>query len=92
MTTLDLVNLKRLVAGDAVATRGVATLEAAGGPDMVFPPTHADEDPNNHRGAKYAFENRRIDGGDVHPEDFDGLTDTVLTQVPALWRGWPRVE
>jgi len=43
--SLNLELLKKLVAGDAVAIRGAATLEPAGGPgDKIFPPTHAVDD------------------------------------------------
>jgi hypothetical protein len=63
---LTVEELKKLVAGDTVAIRGVATLEPAGGPgDKIFPPTHAVDDKNKKPGAKYAFETRRIDGHDV---------------------------
>ncbi|HRQ85132.1 MAG TPA: type I-U CRISPR-associated protein Cas7, partial [Flavobacteriales bacterium] len=63
---MTLEELKKLVDGDAVAIRGTATLEPAGGPgDKIFPPTHAVDDKNKKPGAKYAFETRRIDGQDV---------------------------
>jgi CRISPR-associated protein Csb1 len=63
-TTLTYDHLKALLEGDAVAIRGVATLEPAGGPgDKIFPPTHAVDDKNKKPGdgAKYAFETRRIE-------------------------------
>lgn len=67
---LDLAALRELVCGGAVAIRGRATLEPAGGPgDKVFPPTHSvrgkkDDDlwrmkPDERRGVKYAGEWRR---------------------------------
>ena len=60
---LDLALLKKLVDGDAVAIRGTATLEPAGGPgEKIFPPSHAVDNPRE-AGAKYAFEQRRINGG-----------------------------
>ncbi|MGH8727250.1 MAG: type I-G CRISPR-associated RAMP protein Csb1/Cas7g [Burkholderiales bacterium] len=91
--------LKSLVAGDAVAIRGTAVLEPAGGPgDKVFPPTHSvrgkkDDDlwrmrPDERRGIKYAFETRRIGGRDV----LCVLIDSVQSQanrmeeaLEALW-------
>ncbi|HWB30686.1 MAG TPA: type I-U CRISPR-associated protein Cas7, partial [Vicinamibacterales bacterium] len=66
--SLSLEELRKLVDGNAVAIRGRATLEPAGGPgDKIFPPTHAVEDKNKkpEPGAKYALETRRIDGHDV---------------------------
>lgn len=84
-------DLKKLIEGDAVAIRGVATLEPAGGPgDKVFPPTHAIDDKNKKSGAKYAFETRRIGGQDVACV----LIDSVQSQanrmeeaLQALWDG-----
>lgn len=86
---LNVEQLTQLVAGDAVAIRGVATLEPAGGPgDKVFPPTHAVDDKNKKPGAKYAFETRRIDRQDV----MCVLLDSVQSQanrmeesLQALW-------
>ena len=76
MLTYD--DLKRFVAGDTVAIRGIATLEPAGGPgDKVFPPTHAIDDRNKNPGAKYAFETRRISGQDV----MCVLIDSVQSQA-----------
>lgn len=87
--TLDL--LKRYVAGDAVAIRGVATLEPAGGPgDKVFPPTHA-IDANNKRpepGAKYAFETRRIEGRDVRCVLIDSVQSQANRMEEALEVLW----
>jgi len=59
--------LKKLVAADAVAIRGRATLEPAGGPgDKVFPPSHSvDKKDERTPGAKYAFERRRLEQGEV---------------------------
>lgn len=58
--------LKRLtdfVAGGAVALRGRAVLEPAGGPgDKVFPPTHLIDKNARDAGAKYAAERRVIEG------------------------------
>lgn len=65
-SSLTYDDLKKLLDGDTVAIRGVATLEPAGGPgDKIFPPTHAVDDKNKKPGAKYAFETRRIGGQDV---------------------------
>ena len=83
--------LRNFVARDAVAIRGTATLEPAGGPgDKVFPPTHSvrgkkDEDlwrmrPDERRGIKYAFETRRINGSDVACV----LIDSVQSQANRL--------
>ena len=80
--------LKGLVEGDAVAIRGIAKLEPAGGPeDKVFPPTHSvrgkkDDDlwrmrPDDRRGIKYAFEKRRIKGVNVDCV----LIDSVQSQA-----------
>jgi len=85
-TPLTLDHLKSLVEGDAVAIRGMATLEPAGGPgDKVFPPTHSVGDRATTR---YAFEKRRIDGRDVECV----LIDSVQSQanrmeevLEALW-------
>lgn len=95
--TFDL--LKRLVAGDAVAIRGTATLEPAGGPgDKVFPPTHSvrgkkDEDlwrmsPNDRRGIKYAFERRRIDGREVDCVLLDSVQSQANRMEEALEALW----
>jgi CRISPR-associated protein Csb1 len=82
--------LKKLVT-DAVAIRGVAILEPAGGPgDKIFPPTHLVDKNNKKPGAKYAFETRRIDGREVQCV----LVDSVQSQanrmeeaLQALWAG-----
>jgi CRISPR-associated protein Csb1 len=89
--SLNADQLRELVAGDAVAIRGLATLQPAGGPgDKVFPPTHAVDDKNRKPGAKYAFEARRIDGN----EKTCVLIDSVQSQanrmedaLQALWTG-----
>jgi CRISPR-associated protein Csb1 len=100
--TIDL--LKRLVAGDdeadaAVAIRGTATLEPAGGSgDKVFPPTHSvrgkkDEDlwrmrPDERRGIKYAFETRRINGSDVACVLIDSVQSQANRMEEALEALW----
>lgn len=64
LVTLDL--LRKLVDTDAVAIRGRAELEAAGGPgDKVFPPSHSVDKTEKRAGAKYAFESRRQRDGSV---------------------------
>ena len=74
--------LRKLVAGDAVAIRGRATLDPAGGPgDKIFPPTYAvDDKKKSEPGAKYAFEKRRIDNQDVPCV----LIDSVQSQANRL--------
>lgn len=87
---LNLALLKDLVAGGAVAIRGRAILEPAGGPgDKVFPPTHSVGERETQAGAKYALEKRRLPGGQV--EDCV-LLDSVQSQanrmedaLQALW-------
>ena len=60
---LSLKRLTDLVAGGAVALRGRAILEPAGGSgDKVFPPSHMVDDNARNAGAKYAAERRVIDG------------------------------
>ena len=83
--------LKSLVAGDAVAIRGTATLEPAGGPgDKVFPPTHALDDKNKNPapGAKYAFETRRIRGQDVTCVLLDSVQSQANRMEEALQALW----
>jgi CRISPR-associated protein Csb1 len=81
--------LKKLVSGDAVAIRGTATLEPAGGPgDKIFPPTHAVADRNNKPGAKYAFETRRIDGRDVTCVLIDSVQSQANRMEEALEALW----
>ncbi|MGH7719122.1 MAG: type I-G CRISPR-associated RAMP protein Csb1/Cas7g [Gemmatimonadaceae bacterium] len=86
--TLEL--LTKLVEGDAVAIRGRAVLEPAGGPgDKVFPPSHSVDKNAKEPGAKYAFETRRRDKSDVRCV----LLDSVQSQanwmeeaLQSLWR------
>lgn len=88
---MDVEQLKNLVAGDAVAIRGAAILEPAGGPgDKVFPPTHAVDDKNKKPapGAKYAFETRRIDGQDktcVLIDSVQSQANRMEEALQALW-------
>lgn len=82
--------LKRLVAGDAVAIRGTATLEPAGGAgDKVFPPTHAVDDKRKPEpGAKYAFEKRRIGGQDATCVLVDSVQSQANRMEEALQMLW----
>jgi CRISPR-associated protein Csb1 len=82
--------LRKLVAGDAVAIRGVATLEPAGGPgDKIFPPTHAVDDKKRPEpGAKYAFETRRIDIQDVRCVLIDSVQSQANRMEEALQALW----
>lgn len=82
-------DLKKLIEGDAVAIRGVAMLEPAGGPgDKVFPPTHAVDDKNKKAGAKYAFETRRIGGQDVSCVLIDSVQSQANRMEEALQALW----
>jgi len=88
---LTLEHLRSLVAGDAVAIRGRATLEPAGGAgDKVFPPSHMTEKNAREPGAKYAMEARVIRG----VQTTCVLLDSVQSQanrmeeaLEALWTG-----
>ncbi|HVZ34999.1 MAG TPA: type I-U CRISPR-associated RAMP protein Csb1/Cas7u, partial [Polyangiaceae bacterium] len=88
---LNIEQLTKLVAGDAVAIRGTATLEPGGGPgDKIFPPTHAVDDRNKRPepGAKYAFETRRIDGHDVKCVLIDSVQSQANRMEEALQALW----
>lgn len=86
---LNADELKKLVVGDAVAIRGTATLEPAGGPgDKVFPPTHAVDKNNEKPGAKYAFETRRIDGNDATCVLIDSVQSQANRMEEALQALW----
>jgi CRISPR-associated protein Csb1 len=79
--------LKKLVT-DAVAIRGVAILEPAGGPgDKIFPPTHKVDD-EKKPGAKYAFEMRRIDGREVQCVLIDSVQSQANRMEEALEALW----
>ena len=87
--TLNAKQLRALVVGDAVAIRGTATLEPAGGAgDKIFPPTHAVDDKNKKPGAKYAFETRRIDGRDVLCVLIDSVQSQANRMEEALQTLW----
>lgn len=86
---LNVAQLKELVAGGAVAIRGTATLEPAGGAgDKIFPPTHKVEDKNKEPGAKYAFETRRIDGQDATCVLIDSVQSQANRMEEALQALW----
>jgi len=88
-TSLTYDELKKLIEGDAVAIRGVATLEPAGGPgDKVFPPTHAIEKTNTKPGAKYAFETRRLNGENVTCVLIDSVQSQANRMEEALQALW----
>jgi CRISPR-associated protein Csb1 len=88
--TLDADGLRQLVSGDAVAIRGTATLEPAGGPgDKIFPPTHAITDKKKEEpGAKYAFETRRIGGQNVECVLIDSVQSQANRMEEALQALW----
>jgi CRISPR-associated protein Csb1 len=77
--SLTLKRLTELVDGGAVAIRGRAELEPAGGPeDKVFPPSHMTD--SRDSGAKYAAEQRVIKGAIKHCV----LLDSVQSQANRL--------
>lgn len=76
--SITLKEFTQYVEGDAVAIRGRAVLEPAGGSgDKIFPPSHSVGDNDKRPGAKYAFETRRIDGKEVSCV----LIDSVQSQA-----------
>lgn len=86
---LNIEQLKKFVKGEAVAIRGTATLEPAGGPgDKIFPPTHAVDDNNKKPGAKYALETRRIDGHDMTCVLLDSVQSQANRMEEALQTLW----
>ena len=87
---LNADQLRALVAGDAVAIRGRATLEPAGGAgDKIFPPTHAVDDKRKPEpGAKYAFEKRRIGGQDATCVLIDSVQSQANRMEEALQTLW----
>lgn len=87
--TLTLERLATLVEGDAVAIRGRAVLEPAGGPgDKVFPPSHSVGDRETRDGAKYAFETRRRGGSDVRCVLLDSVQSQANRMEEALEALW----
>ncbi|MFB3854002.1 MAG: type I-U CRISPR-associated RAMP protein Csb1/Cas7u [Vicinamibacterales bacterium] len=87
--TLTPGTLRSLVEGDAVAIRGTATLEPAGGTlDKVFPPTHSVDKNDRQPGAKYAFEKRRVGGQDVTCVLLDSVQSQANRMEEALEALW----
>lgn len=83
--TLDL--LKDLASGNAVAIRGSAVLEPAGGPgDKVFPPTHSVDE--RRADTRYAFEQRRINGHDTSCVLLDSVQSQANRMEEALQALW----
>lgn len=88
-TQVKLGDLRQLVDGDAVAIRGRATLEPAGGSsDKIFPPSHSIEKNEKRPGAKYAFETRRRDGRDVACVLLDSVQSQANRMEDALQALW----
>lgn len=86
---LDLNLLKELVAGKAVAIRGRARLQPAGGPgDKVFPPTHSVDEKKARAGARYAFETRKIDKAEVSCVLLDSVQSQANRMEEALQALW----
>jgi len=87
---ITLEALKTLVEGGAVAIRGRAVLEPAGGAaDKVFPPSHAVGDKSSNKpGAKYAFEWRRRDKNDVLCVLLDSVQSQANRMEEALQSLW----
>jgi CRISPR-associated protein Csb1 len=84
-----LQELTKLVDEDAVAIRGRAMLEPAGGPgDKVFPPSHSVSDRETRDGAKYAFETRRWKGDDVRCVLIDSVQSQANRMEEALQALW----
>lgn len=84
MLTLEV--LKGLVDGGAVAIRGRATLDPAGGQgDKVFPPSHSVGD---RATTKYAFERRRMNGVDVECVLLDSVQSQANRMEEALQSLW----
>jgi CRISPR-associated protein Csb1 len=84
---LTLDSLRQLVEGDAVAIRGKATLEPAGGPgDKVFPPTHSVDE--RRATTRYASEKRRLDGHEVECVLLDSVQSQANRMEEALQELW----
>ena len=90
---MSLDDLRSLIDGAAVAIRGTATLEPAGGPgDKVFPPTHSVDKNAKQDGAKYAFERRRIDGREVECVLLDSVQSQANRMEEALEELWKQKQ
>lgn len=89
--TLTYKELKELVAGDAVAIRGSAELEAPGGRlDKVFPPSHMVDKFASQPGAKYAIEDRTLNGVKVPCVLLDSVQSQANRMELALQGLWDR--
>lgn len=86
---LDLSTLESLVEGGAVAIRGTAILEpAGGGGDKLFPPSHSVDKNEKRPGAKYAFEVRKLDGREVRCVLVDSVQSQANRMEEALQALW----
>lgn len=84
---LTLDSLRKLLEGNAVAIRGKAILEPAGGPgDKVFPPTHSVDE--RRAVTRYASEKRRIDGHEVECVLLDSVQSQANRMEEALQEIW----
>lgn len=89
MQNITLEQLKKWVEKDAVAIRGRAVLEPAGGPgDKVFPPSHSVAENEKRAGAKYAFETRRRAGSDAPCVLIDSVQSQANRMEEALQALW----
>jgi CRISPR-associated protein Csb1 len=86
-TTLTLELLRQLTGGEAVAIRGTATLEPAGGPgDKVFPPTHSVDE--RRATSRYSFERRRFNGQEIECVLLDSVQSQANRMEEALQVLW----
>jgi CRISPR-associated protein Csb1 len=86
---LTLKRLQELMAGDAVAIRGRAILEPAGGSgDKVYPPSHMIEKNAREPGAKYASETRIINGARTECVLLDSVQSQANRMEEALQALW----
>jgi CRISPR-associated protein Csb1 len=86
---IKLKEFSQFVEGDAVAIRGRAILEPAGGLlDKVFPPSHSVGDNEKDAGAKYAFEERRRGGEKVRCVLLDSVQSQANRMEEALQALW----
>jgi CRISPR-associated protein Csb1 len=86
---ITLKEFTQFVEGDAVAIRGRAVLEPAGGPgDKVFPPSHSVGDNEKRAGAKYAFEKRRSGGKEIDCVLIDSVQSQANRMEEALQALW----
>src|SRR5438046_1240666 len=88
MTKLTLDDLRAAAQND-VAIRGRATLQPAGGEgDKVFPPTHSVDEKKPKEGAKYAWEERRVDGQVRRVVLLDSVQSQANRMEEALYALW----